>query len=173
MSRCILLRNCHNSYFLEQNLHFQVQLMPQSSVWREDMAALPHAPTPTLPPPLAPRQVWSTTTAITMALTTIFTPPSDCFAPVLSISSNRSNLTIWGAVPASTSLFYAWKALASCYPTSFYLSNGYVPLYSPGVCPSGYSIDAQQTLPEGTDVRTYATCCPTSVYDTTRQYRQR
>jgi hypothetical protein len=166
MSRYLVRQNCHNSYFVKQNIHFLVPLIPQSSFWSEDMAELRHAPMPTLPPTLAPRQLWSTKTAITMALTTIFTPPSDCVAPILHISGTSSDFFTWGSVSASTSLSNVLKSEPSCYPTSFYLSNGYVPLYSPGVCPSGYSIDAQQTLPDGAELRTYATCCPTSVYNT-------
>ena len=109
-------------------------------------------------PTLLPRQDSSSTTnnEITLALTTVFSQPSNCPVTVLGTSGSTYNYWIPGSDRGTTTFFgSAW----SCYPEQFYLTGGLVPLYSPGACPADFLIVAATSL-QDPDI-TYATCCPT------------
>ena len=103
------------------------------------------------------RQISTGNNILTFPLITIFTPSATCTQPVLWISSGFSNHFI---VNTSSNTLTVFKFDGACYPTSFYLNAtaSQSPLYSPGVCPSGFTSVRMATWlnPE----TTYATCCP-------------
>lgn len=89
------------------------------------------------------------------ALTTVFTPPSSCLERTYTLAPTGSDYTDEDGSPGG--IFTAYRGYSSeCFPTQATLSDGYV-LFSPGVCPSAYSI-ATQWLDESS--ATYAYCCP-------------
>lgn len=86
--------------------------------------------------------------ALTLPLTTTFTPPASCATKTTSFS-----LFFFGA-ETSTLLEQARSdAPAECYPPSYAVSA----TYNPGVCPSGYTTATQTRGSGGT---TTAYCCP-------------
>ena len=105
--------------------------------------------------PAASSSSYTPPQTITLPLTTIFTPPADCTKAILSTS-----WTSLGSDSHSPELTDAYKLIPTCYPTSFILSN-YVAVYSPGVCPEGFSTAEQRELANHTQTVTFATCCPT------------
>jgi hypothetical protein len=96
----------------------------------------------------------STITAA-LPLTTTFVPPSTCISDTYLASSGCTAGEcdgLWmnlGPGPQST---------GACLP------SGWSPYsyYSPGICPSGYSI-AYSSVGSGDDPETFATCCPSYV----------
>lgn len=119
-----------------------------------DMPSFTNSPVPTPAPTLIERDI------ATIPLTTIFTPSADCFKPVLYIISGLNYFEIRG-VPSIKSpgvtTTNVLKKDKSCYPPPYTFSSN--PLYSPGMCPSGFRIAASQI--QGIGSTTYATCCPT------------
>lgn len=80
-------------------------------------------------------------------LTTLFTPLDDCLSSVNEFSFSTS-------IPFQI----APTEAAYCYPSFRQLT------YSPGICPSGYTIGVQTiallALPSGTQTQTQNICCP-------------
>ncbi|KAJ5619838.1 hypothetical protein N7510_003822 [Penicillium lagena] len=89
-----------------------------------------------------------------LPLTTTFVPPSTCISDTYLASSGCTTGIcdgLWmnlGPGPQST---------GACLPSSWSPYS----YYSPGVCPSGYSI-AYSSVGSGDDPETFATCCPSS-----------
>jgi hypothetical protein len=78
-------------------------------------------------------------------LTTTFTPSPSCLSDYYTFSSGELSL---GPPQTSDCLPSGWK------PTSQY--------FSPGLCPSGYTIACSTVVSIDTLTETQATCCPTS-----------
>ncbi|KAJ5832881.1 hypothetical protein N7474_001192 [Penicillium riverlandense] len=95
----------------------------------------------------------STITAA-LPLTTTFVPPSTCISDTYLASSGCTTGTCNGLW---MNLGPGPQATGACLP------SGYSPYsyYSPGVCPSGYSI-AYSSVGSGENPETFATCCPSS-----------
>src|ERR1700743_3378984 len=89
-------------------------------------------PTTTVPAEVVKRS--TSENQLTFPLTTIFTPDPACTWPVISYSS----LVVQGSADGTTSVLK--QGPTSCYPSQYYLTGDLVPLYSPGVCPSGWVI---------------------------------
>ncbi|KAK3718000.1 hypothetical protein LTR37_005426 [Vermiconidia calcicola] len=96
---------------------------------------------------------------VTLALTTLFTPPPGCWDPIVT-SSNREIYYDFQASARGVTTVYKWGE--ECYPPQFAL-NGAVPFYSPGACPSGFQIIATTT--QLNPPVTTATCCPSGYSD--------
>lgn len=86
------------------------------------------------------------------ALTTIFSPPSECFSTVYLYTTNDDEWYQLGPDP---------KVFTSCYPPHYSPAPDFY--YSPARdCPLGYTTAAVDTLTTfGTVTETRATCCPT------------
>lgn len=83
------------------------------------------------------------------ALTTTFTPPPAC-STLAGIYQQHVDGGVWEMQgPIETD---------ECYPPDFNPTRDYV--YSPGVCPSGYSV-ACRDYHGDQDATTVHTCCPT------------
>lgn len=82
-------------------------------------------------------------------LTTIFNPAPQCFTDYYMYTT-QTTYTYYVLGPPSTSL---------CQPSGWDSTLQY---FSPGICPSGYSIACSSTISAGTVTETRATCCPTS-----------
>jgi hypothetical protein len=81
------------------------------------------------------------------ALTTFFTPPSDCLNAAWT-----SNTSAYGALVCTRA------PKTSCFPPGFLKSNNV--LYSPGVCPKGYNPGTLFST-SITPMVTSCVCCPT------------
>lgn len=110
-------------------------------------------------------QANGTPTTPYLALTTVFTPPSNCFTDV-SLLSGYGYPTSYsvGLGPGNefSDCSPCWLGLAStstCFPSGWSLSA----TFSPGICPSGYSIACSSINSIGTLAETVATCCPRGV----------
>lgn len=132
-----------------------------SSSWTRDLSPIPakistttsETTSPSVTPSTTPAVAWTSVQTdpnlYDTALTTVFTPPSECTGSLTQIGTNYWQNAILPA-PHTT--------LTSCYPSQFYSSivgaaNGVslLPL-SPLVCPAGWgSIDYNST---------YFACCP-------------
>ena len=104
-------------------------------------------------PVLRPR---SETIAATLPLTTIFTPPQSCLDAPFTLAGNTSRMS------------FAWRdeseTSSGCYPKSFSSLQWEWGWYSPGVCPSAWSIGASRTISSGNQPLTQAWCCPSGMY---------
>ncbi|EED14671.1 conserved hypothetical protein [Talaromyces stipitatus ATCC 10500] len=98
-----------------------------------------------------PTTITTSTTSAIRALTTTFTPAVSCLTD-LYLYHVVSGGTVWDyrqLGPSPTS---------DCYPPNFTpTSSAY---YSPGVCPTLYSIACSNVVSIGTVTETRATCCP-------------
>jgi hypothetical protein len=96
----------------------------------------------------------ASTSTTTVALTTIFTPPSSC------ISSWTYEAELYNTVPEGLLIQndLSQSLDTACFPTGF-IYNGRVPdpieVFSPGACPVGYTT-ATESFSDGT---TLAVCC--------------
>ncbi|KAF9894069.1 hypothetical protein FE257_009042 [Aspergillus nanangensis] len=95
-------------------------------------------------------------------LTSTFTPPGSCLTdiyryavPTLQCKSGTTTNTCHykhlGPISAT-----------DCYPSGFTANPTATYYYSPGVCPSGYSIACSNVVSIGATSETRATCCPSS-----------
>jgi hypothetical protein len=105
-------------------------------------------------------------TSATLPLTTIFTPPPNCFTDVslftgynYPTASNSPYSFGLGAGNEFSNCSPCWLGLATtstCFPSSYSISA----TYSPGVCPEGYEIACSSVDSNGQAFETVATCCP-------------
>ena len=92
-------------------------------------------------------------------LTTTFSPPATCFYTTAFPMSDGSDATGAGLAIASTSIVS--NPATACYPSAY--ENGDSSNYfSPGLCPSGYTLGAISTI----DVETRGICCPSGFTST-------
>jgi hypothetical protein len=109
-------------------------------------------------------------TSATLPLTTIFTPPPNCFTDVslftgynYPTASNSPYSVGLGAGNEFSDCSPCWLGLATtstCFPSSYSISA----TYSPGVCPEGYEIACSSVDSNGQALETVATCCPRYVF---------
>lgn len=92
----------------------------------------------------------------TAPLATTFTPASTCNLPFISFS-HASNIGSWNTHSGTTTIL---RNGPGCYPEGHLMDNQPV-LYSPGVCPRGWTMADVQYLP--TSGASRAHCCPRSV----------
>jgi hypothetical protein len=92
-----------------------------------------------------PDFIESSSMTSSIALTTTFTPSASCFSEYYIISGDPAFLSFG---PPSTS---------DCLPSGWTVTSQY---FSPGICPSGYSIACSTTINIGSVTETRATCCP-------------
>jgi len=120
----------------------------------------------TLLPLLSPATAADQITSATLPLTTIFTPPRNCFTDVslftgynYPTASNSPYSVGLGAGNEFSNCSPCWLGLATtstCFPSSYSISA----TYSPGVCPKGYEIACSSVDSNGQVLETVATCCP-------------
>ncbi|CAG8224675.1 unnamed protein product [Penicillium salamii] len=98
-----------------------------------------------------------------LALTTTFSPPASCTTDTWYVEylSGSYYFTTSIADPLEGWFFSQGPSdWSSCFPSGYKTTTDFY--YSPGVCPSGYSIASATTLSIGTNAETRATCCPSS-----------
>jgi hypothetical protein len=85
------------------------------------------------------------------------TVPVGALPTQLSISASCfDNLWFANATHPGISLRLAPTQIIDCYPPLFDAT----PVYSPGVCPSGYTFSSNRNRVIGSTPTTFATCCP-------------
>lgn len=82
-------------------------------------------------------------------LTSLFTPSSSCLTGLWAIGDPSSGDWYNQLGPVSTS---------DCLPPGYHQAS--FALYSPGVCPSGYSRACSEVVSDGSFSDVVATCCP-------------
>jgi hypothetical protein len=97
---------------------------------------------------------------VTPQLTTSFTPPVECF----NFSAALPSATITNNATATNTTTCYLPVTSSCFPDSFWAAtlSTYAALYSPRLCPSGYSFN-EITISDDTIAKqttSIATCCP-------------
>ena len=93
--------------------------------------------------------------------------PYSLLPPCLTISNDDFAWQDWGTTSGVSKVL---SKISTCYLSPFFLIGGYVPLYSPGVCPDGFNI---ATFAVGLSrLVTFATCCPTCEQDPIRASRR-
>ncbi|KAJ5396840.1 hypothetical protein N7509_004953 [Penicillium cosmopolitanum] len=98
-----------------------------------------------------------------LALTTTFSPPPDCFTDTWYIEYVTGEYYYTTSISNSLEGWYLsqgptnWR---TCFPSGYEATTDFY--YSPGVCPSGYSIAKSSVLSIGVSSETRATCCPSS-----------
>lgn len=100
-------------------------------------------------------------TIVNYPLTTRFEPPTSCFKPAITLSPGEVWRT-WATDPVTSDWADLLVEQSTCYPASFVLDfDGNHPIYSPGVCPLGFTtaVQSEQVHEDGGTVTT-ATCCP-------------
>ncbi|KAJ5965626.1 hypothetical protein N7481_012340 [Penicillium waksmanii] len=98
-----------------------------------------------------------------LALTTTFSPPPECTTDTWYIEYVTGEYYYTTSISNSLEGWYLsqgptdWR---SCFPSGYEAKTDFY--YSPGVCPSGYSIASSSVLSIGVSSETRATCCPSS-----------
>ena len=114
----------------------------------------------TPPPTIIPRQINSSAVisvvTSTLALTTLFTPDPACYSPIFSSSDGGQNYGGFNVDDQGTTEVYVFGS--SCYPPGFYQDENTAPYFSPGACPSGFSVI--EAITPVNPLRTVLTCCP-------------
>ncbi|KAJ5159783.1 uncharacterized protein N7482_006787 [Penicillium canariense] len=101
--------------------------------------------------------------AAPLALTTTFSPPPACTTDTWYIEYVEGTYYYTTSISNSLEGWYLsqgptdWR---SCFPSGYEATTAFY--YSPGVCPSGYSIASSTIISIGTSSETRATCCPSS-----------
>jgi hypothetical protein len=96
-----------------------------------------------------------------LALTTTFSPQPECTTDTWYIEYVTGEYYYTTSIPNSLEGWYLsqgptdWR---SCFPSGYEAKTDFY--YSPGVCPSGYSIASSSVLSIGVSSETRATCCP-------------
>jgi hypothetical protein len=113
------------------------------------------------------RDVTSTVPAVTVSgylpLTTVFTPPAECFTDIAWYSpygyGETSSYNVGIGPLSGPGCSPCWMGLpssSSCFPPGWDVSA----IYSPGKCPMGYTVACSSVNSIGTLTETVATCCP-------------
>ncbi|QGA15840.1 hypothetical protein EYB26_003501 [Talaromyces marneffei] len=107
----------------------------------------------------SPSTITTSATSAVPALTTTFTPAASCLTD-LYLNNIVSNGFIWdyrqlGPAPTGT----------DCYPPKFAATPS--AYFSPGICPTSYTIACSTVLSIGSSTETRATCCPSCQADKT------
>jgi hypothetical protein len=108
---------------------------------------------------ITPTTIMTVTTPL--ALTTTFSPPPDCFTDTWYIEYVTGEYYYTTSISNSLEGWYLsqgptnWR---TCFPSGYEATTDFY--YSPGVCPSGYSIAKSSVLSIGVSSETRATCCP-------------
>ncbi|KAF2205172.1 hypothetical protein GQ43DRAFT_59655 [Delitschia confertaspora ATCC 74209] len=89
----------------------------------------------------------------TLPLTTTFTPPADCFKQTWHFWGNSGH---W------------WRAgdgvPTACFPYSYRFKPEATVIYSPGICPVGFSSACNTVRTSGTQTDTIVSCCERYVH---------
>lgn len=96
-----------------------------------------------------------------LALTTTFTPPPACSTDTWYIEYVKGTYYYTTSISNSLEGWYLSQGptdWSSCFPSGYQATTDFY--YSPGVCPSGYSIASSEILSIGISSETRATCCP-------------
>ncbi|CAK1356927.1 unnamed protein product [Cercospora beticola] len=105
----------------------------------------------------------------TAALTTVFTPPLSCLQRTYTLSGKTgsfTDLTDKGSDGSTLTIHRGYST--ECFPPEATLSDGWVQ-FSPGICPSAYSIASMWSDGIGF-TETFATCCPWYMHASTAYY---
>ncbi|OCL03070.1 hypothetical protein AOQ84DRAFT_420548 [Glonium stellatum] len=107
---------------------------------------------------IPPIVISSLSVSILGNLTTIFTPPASCLTPcIFPQDAGRADVALIGSACS-----YSGNAYSNCDPSSFNKAVVDFPIYSPGICPDGFTT-ACSPLSEfslATSI-TAQVCCPT------------
>ncbi|CAI7636186.1 unnamed protein product [Penicillium viridicatum] len=98
-----------------------------------------------------------------LALTTTFSPPPACTTDTWYIEYVTGEYYYTTSISNSREGWYLSQGptdWSSCFPSGYEATTAFY--YSPGVCPSGYSIADSTVLSIGSNSETRATCCPSS-----------
>ena len=99
-----------------------------------------------------------------LPLTTTFSPPSACTTDTWYIEYVKGTYYYTTSISNSLEGWYFSQGptdWSSCFPSGYEATTDFY--YSPGVCPSGYSIASSSVLSIGVSSETRATCCPSWV----------
>ena len=94
-------------------------------------------------------------------LTTTFTPQPECFTAIswntpYGFPGNYYGISL-GSTSECTSCWFGLPSSAKCFPTGW----DTLAVYSPGLCPSGYTVAcSSEDKVTGTDTEMVGTCCP-------------
>ncbi|KAI5358249.1 hypothetical protein Slin15195_G065760 [Septoria linicola] len=103
------------------------------------------------------------------ALTTIFTPPSSCLQRTYTLSGQDGRFTDFTDKGSDGSTLTIYRGYSTeCFPPEATLSDGWVQ-FSPGLCPSAYSIASIWSGGIGF-TETFATCCPWYMHASSSYY---
>lgn len=100
-------------------------------------------------------------TATAIPLTTVFSPAAACTTDTWYIeylSGTYHYDTAISATDAGWWLSQGPKEWSSCFPSGYKAATDFY--FSPGLCPSGYTVASQSTDSLDGNVETRATCCP-------------
>jgi hypothetical protein len=100
------------------------------------------------------------TTSASLPLTTVFTPPASCFTDIAWYQqvSQGGSATV-GPLAGCPQCWLGLSDEPSCMPPGWDVNA----VFSPGVCPQGYSVACASVHMSGTRLETVGTCCPRSV----------
>ncbi|KAJ5361613.1 hypothetical protein N7541_002457 [Penicillium brevicompactum] len=96
-----------------------------------------------------------------LALTTTFSPPAACTTETWWVEYLTGSYYFTTSVTGPLSGWFFSQGptdWSSCFPSGYQATTDFY--YSPGVCPSGYSIASATTISLGTNTETRAACCP-------------
>lgn len=108
---------------------------------------------------LSPTTIMTATTPL--ALTTTFSPPPACTTDTWYVEYVTGVYYYTTSISNSREGWYLSQGptdWSSCFPSGYEATTAFY--YSPGVCPSGYSIADSTVLSIGSSSETRATCCP-------------
>ncbi|KAJ5480244.1 hypothetical protein N7530_005753 [Penicillium desertorum] len=98
-----------------------------------------------------------------LALTTTFSPPPACTTDTWYIEYVKGVYYYTTSISNSLEGWFLSQGptdWSSCFPSGYEATTAFY--YSPGVCPSGYSIADSTVISIGISSETRATCCPSS-----------
>ncbi|KAJ5351655.1 hypothetical protein N7452_000629 [Penicillium brevicompactum] len=98
-----------------------------------------------------------------LALTTTFSPPAACTTETWIVEYLTGSYYFTTSVmEPGADWFFSQGPIdwSSCFPSGYQVTTDFY--YSPGICPSGYSIASATIVSLGTNTETRAACCPSS-----------